>query len=505
MKRGAVGLNKKRELGQVLTPKGVADFMAGFFYDQWQSVNLLDAGAGTGALTAALIRRLCLCREKPERIQVTAYEIDATLIPKLMETMNLCERTCVENGIFFTSEIRKKDFVLDAVRIIRGNGTTKGERHFNAAIVNPPYRKIRSESKTRLLLRSIDIETSNLYTAFLSLIIRLIDTHGELVAITPRSFCNGPYFKAFRADFLRTMSLKRIHVYESRSAAFRESEVLQENIIFHAVKGEKKPRRVVISSSLGKPDAPVSFHEVAFDDVVAPSDLDQFIHLVLDDVNVKAKMLMKQLSKSLIELGVSVSTGRIVDFRAESYLKQTPASNTVPLIYPCHFSKGYIRWPKSHSHSRKPNAIILDEATRRLLVPKGNYVLVKRFSAKEERRRVVACVYDPRRIDAPFVGFENHLNYFHSKGAGLSIKIAKGLASFLNSTIVDTYFRQFSGHTQVNATDLRSLKYPDRETLERIGAVIDRVGWDQASIDKLIEMEVFGGQVGRELTSKQTA
>jgi adenine-specific DNA-methyltransferase len=40
------------------------------------------------------------------------------------------------------------------------------------------------------------------------------------------------------------------------------------------------------------------------------------------------------------------------------------------------------------------------------------------------------------------------------------------LAAFLNSTVLDVYFRQFNGHTQVNATDLRNLRYPSRSQLE---------------------------------------
>jgi adenine-specific DNA-methyltransferase len=499
----AVATDKRRELGQVLTPKGVADFMATFFYDKWQSVELLDAGAGTGALTKALVRRLCLSQDRPERIRVTAYEIDACLIPQLKETLAACERTCMGAGVSFTAEVRRKDFVMDAVRLIRGNGTAAGMVRFNAAIVNPPYRKIRSDSKTRLRLRSIGIETSNLYTAFLSLIIKLLNKDGELVAITPRSFCNGPYFKAFRMDFLESMALQRIHVYESRAAAFKESEVLQENIIFHAMKNHTKPDSVIISSSSGAPGAAVSMHKVAYVDVVVPTDPEHFIHLVLDELHVKAKLLMNQLKTSLAELGLSVSTGRVVDFRAEPFLRQTPGSDTVPLIYPCHFNAGYIRWPKSDC--RKPNAIVDSLETWRLLVPAGNYVLVKRFSAKEERRRIVACIYDTHRINARVVGFENHLNYFHTQGKGLPKKLAKGLAAFLNSTIVDTYFRQFSGHTQVNATDLRSLKYPTIGALERIGALTDRTGWEQDNIDRLVETEVFGGQSKHKHASKQTA
>ena len=105
-------------------------------------------------------------------------------------------------------------------------------------------------------------------------------------------------------------------------------------------------------------------------------------------------------------------------------------------------------------------------------MPAGTYVLVERFTSKEERRRVVASIYNPERIRAPLIGSENHLNYFHLKGHGIPINLAKGLAAFLNSTILDGYFRQFSGHTQVNATDLRALKYPSKESLETLGRKI---------------------------------
>ena len=65
----------------------------------------------------------------------------------------------------------------------------------------------------------------------------------------------------------------------------------------------------------------------------------------------------------------------------------------MPLIYPAHFSNGAVRWPLGEG--RKPEAILLSPATQDLMLPSGYYVLVKRFSAKEEPRRVVAALFDP--------------------------------------------------------------------------------------------------------------
>jgi adenine-specific DNA-methyltransferase len=116
---------------------------------------------------------------------------------------------------------------------------------------------------------------------------------------------------------------------------------------------------------------------------------------------------------------------------------------------------------------------------------------VKRFTAKEERRRLTACVYDPSRISAHFLGFENHLNYFHHQGHGLELNLAIGLAAYLNSTIADRYFRRFSGHTQVNATDLRRLYYPSSTMLEKLGGKLNDPGLPQDELDAMIEKDIF--------------
>ena len=463
--------------------------MASLFHGSWRELHLLDAGAGTGALSAALVKRLCAEEKMPKKISVTAYEVDLALIDRLQRTYELCKEACAQAGIEFSFQILNEDFIKAAVLLVRGDFFVPPQAGYNAVIVNPPYRKINSDSETRRLLRSAGIETTNLYSGFLALLIKLLSNDGELVAITPRSFCNGPYFKPFRKLFLDTMSLRRVHVFESRSAAFQEDEVLQENIIIHAVKSERRPNWVTISTSSGKPNGEIIERVCPYSEIISPRDPDQFIHLMTDSLQDSMRRRISSFSDSLEKIGLTVSTGRVVDFRAKEFLVDEPEHGTAPLVYSCHFNGGFIDWPKTKS--RKPNAIQINEQTQELLVPSAVYVLVKRFSTKEEKRRVVACIYDPNRIPAQFVGFENHLNYFHANGAGMTMDMAKGLAAFLNSTLVDVYFRQFSGHTQVNAADLRSLNYPTRLQLEALGQKIGNHFPEQDELDELILKELF--------------
>ncbi|MEI8138635.1 MAG: Eco57I restriction-modification methylase domain-containing protein [bacterium] len=475
---------RQQELGQFLTATPIADFMALMFGQLPSVVRLLDAGAGAGALTHAFISRLCGRNDDVRAVEATVYELDPRILDSLSETMLDCQQLCSKAGIQFSFTIHPTDFIQEMSTRLSGDMFGRPPPVFDVAIANPPYRKISADSVERRALRSVGVETSNLYTGFIALIQRLLVSGGQLVGITPRSFCNGPYFRPFREDFLSHLDLRRLHIFESRKAAFRTDSVLQENIIFYAVKGVGQSREVVVSSSSGEPGDAINETIFPFGEIVHPHDAEKFIHIPSATCHATAKKTMDGLGSSLASLGVTVSTGRVVDFRLKESLRKEPERGTVPLVYPCHFNGGTIHWPKLEA--RKPNAILDNDETHPWLVPSGIYLLTKRFTSKEERRRLVACMFDPDQVNAKWLGFENHLNYLHANGHGLERALAIGLFAFLNSTVVDHYFRRFSGHTQVNATDLRTLAYPDRDTLQAMGREINTLNLSQEEIDQLV-------------------
>ncbi|MBI3393276.1 MAG: Eco57I restriction-modification methylase domain-containing protein [Nitrospirae bacterium] len=479
-------------MGQYLTPASVAAFMAGMIQCRKRVIRVLDPGAGVGSLSAALVAAMCRGPRRPDAIALTAYEIDPTLIGHLRATLDLCRAASEDAGIRFEGRIVAEDFLEVGARTVARDLFAAGEdERFECAILNPPYRKIRTESREREILRAIGVETSNLYAGFLAVTARFLASGGEMVAITPRSFCNGPYFEPFRRFFLECMRFCRVHVFDARDRAFADAEVLQENVVFRAEKTTDPGSYVVVSSSLDPDESTAHIRTIEHDDLVRPNDPHAFIHIVPDGDGDPVRHRMVSLDASLADLGLTVSTGRVVDFRAKDLLREHPGRNTVPLIYPCHLQRGFVKWP--NGHTRKPNALVLTSGADDLLVPAGHYVLVKRFSAKEEPRRIVAAVYDPADVPADRVAFENHLNYYHIRGSGLPATVAKGLAAFLNSTLVDSFFRQFSGHTQVNATDLRSFRYPSWNRLSALGRRIGRSFPAQEELDRLTEEVVFRG------------
>jgi adenine-specific DNA-methyltransferase len=399
-----IDARKKSELGQFFTPMPAARLMASMGKGKAEVVRILDAGAGVGSLFTAVVAHLCRKRRRPKAIRVTAYELDADLSFPLEQAVAVCSEECSCVGIDFSAEVILADFLeVTGDALEAGLFASESVERFDLAILNPPYSKIHTDSKARKTLRRMGVETSNIYTGFLAAAAKYLRLGGELIAITPRSFCNGTYFRAFRKWFLSEMRLRQIHSFHSREEAFREDEVLQETVIFRAVKGEARGR-VVVTSSTG-PDEPATSRVVDYAQVVRPDDPQVFIRIPTDELSDQIVERMAACQTTLAELGLTASTGRVVDFRARQYLRQDPGEGTVPLIYPAHFERGHIAWPKEGG--RKPNAILDAEGTQSLLVPNESYVLVRRFSAKEERRRVVAAVYDHQRFNCRVVGLEN--------------------------------------------------------------------------------------------------
>lgn len=474
-------LERKSELGQFFTPSNISKFMAELFdIDRMKNPRLLDAGAGIGTLTSAFLDRL-----QDERLSnraiVNAVEVDDSLLPFLSKNMErFIERMSLDLNII------NNDFIEWAVGLLHDEGALFGGKckRYTHAILNPPYKKIRSNSRHRKILSSVGIETVNLYSAFLGLVIELMEVKGQIVAIIPRSFCNGPYFKPFRQLLLEKTSIKHIHLFDSRDKAFKDDEVLQENVIVLLERGVLQGD-VMISTS--KDDSFIDYSEniYTFDMIVNPKDIEKFIHI---PTSKEESFLEKypNVCYSLRDIDIEVSTGPVVDFRVKEYLREMPEKGAVPLLYPHHFVNTVLDYPKE---SKKPNAIVRAEKVEKWLYPSGYYTVVKRFSSKEEKRRIVAAVLNPNQLNYPVIGFENHFNVFHFQKGGIDPDVAYGLYAYLNSTAVDKYFRVFNGHTQVNATDLRNMKYPSRQKLQEFGrwVMTNSAGIGQEEIDIKLE------------------
>lgn len=462
------GSETKSRLGQFLTPYSTARFMASLFdIGDGRECRLLDPGAGIGSLSAAFLERL---HPETDNVSVTACEIDSRLHDDLSRTLSNHK-----------TEIVAEDFLEAAVNWLQ----FEPARRFTHAILNPPYKKIASASKARRLIRNVGIETVNLYTAFVALCLLLLEDGGQLVAIIPRSFCNGPYYKPFRKLILSESAITHIHLFGSRTSAFKDDKVLQENVIIKLVRNAPQGA-VTISTSTDDSFADYESRTHSFDQIVRRNDGELFINIPTTEVQNHLETL-PGVCCSLKDLGLSVSTDPVVDFRVKDHLRQQAEPGTVPLLYPAHCEMNGCVWPKPDG--KKPNALFIDEHTRKALFPLGYYCVVKRFSSKEERRRVSASVIVPESFgNAEALAFENHLNVFHKSKSGLPRELAFGLSVYLNTSFVDNFFRRFNGHTQVNATDLRQLRYPSREMLVRIGQCsIQQQDLTQAGMDDLIQ------------------
>ncbi len=454
--------DKKSQLGQFFTPESIARFMADMFVqDKNTHCRLLDAGAGIGSLSTAFLEKWSSGNFGFEHVQLDAFEVDNSLIPDLTRVL---ETYCEHPD--FKLVVRNTDFIYAASDHLSGSLFAEKLPRYTHAILNPPYKKIRSKSAHRAALRQAGIETVNLYSAFVALSLLLLETGGQLIAIIPRSFCNGLYYRPFRNFILRHAAIRQIHLFNSRNKAFKDDNVLQENIIIRMERGRRQGP-VIISTSTDDNFDDLSFHEYPFNRIVFLEDQEKFIH-VPTSPEINTPEFYPSIRNSLSDLNINVSTGPVVDFRVKKHLCEMPEENTVPLLYPIHFIDNGCQWPKHGI--KKPNAIKRNHYTEKWLYPNGFYCVVRRFSSKEEKRRIVASIVDPLQFpDAPVIGFENHLNVFHNGKKGLPKALAFGIALFLNSTAVDQYFRSFNGHTQVNATDLKQIRYPNRNTLMTIG------------------------------------
>lgn len=308
----------------------------------------------------------------------------------------------------------------------------------------------------------------NLYFLFASMSLFNLRDAGEMVYIIPRSWTSGAYFKKFRQKFLSIGSLEHIHLFLSRDKVFEKESVLQETIIIKVKKTVDKSDTVTISTSQSNRDfANKTVFEAPYTTVVNGEEC--YVYLVTNKDEADTLKMLNKFGETLPSIGLRMKTGLTVDFRNRDALRDSAEENAVPLFYAQHIQDGKVVFPVGKEHEY----IVTEQSGLRQ--QNTNYLFVKRFTAKEERRRLQCGVYLARKHpEYAEISTQNKINFICGL-RDLSECVVYGLYVLFNSTFYDCYYRILNGSTQVNSTEINAMPVPSMRIIEAMGKELIRI------------------------------
>lgn len=453
---------ERKKYGQFFTSMETAQYMASLFVipEGQESISILDAGAGSGILSCAIVERL----EKEENIkgiELTCYETDKNVLPLLKENLSFLQKqSCKKVNIKIVTDNYITSQYLDFNYMIGGN---PNPMKYDYVIGNPPYMKIPKDAPEAAAMPEVCYGAPNMYFIFASMGLFNLKDNGEMVYIIPRSWTSGAYFKRFRQYFLTEGKLEHIHLFVSRDKVFDKEDVLQETIIIKVRKTHVNPVQIKITSSKTNKD----FNELT--SLTVPYNLvvsgeNYYVYLVTDNEEVEVLRRLHKFNQTLPDIGVKMKTGLTVDFRNRDVLRDEAEKGAIPLFYAQHIKQGRIQFPIQKEHEY----VVTDQ--RGLMQDNKNYLFVKRFTAKEEPRRLQCGIYLAKNYPQyTKISTQNKINFIDGLSGEMSEGLVYGLYVLFNSTLYDEYYRILNGSTQVNSTEINSMPVPDRESIQKMG------------------------------------
>ncbi len=459
--------SQRKKYGQFFTSKETAVFMAGLFAipEGRTSLSILDPGAGSGILSTAILERL-ETYAKIETIELTCYENDPNIVDLLQSNL---EWVCSHATKNISYNIVTDNYILSQMLEYNGMlGANPDAKKFDMVIGNPPYMKIAKDAPEAIAMPDVCYGAPNLYFLFATMSMFNLKEDGEMVYIIPRSWTSGAYFKQFRRRFFGEGTLEHIHLFVSRDKVFEKESVLQETIIIKVKKTQSKPNTITITTTQSNADfSNQTIFEAPYSTVINGDEF--YVYLVTNTEEVQTLNKLNKWKNTLPDIGLKMKTGLTVDFRNREALRNSAEDDAVPLFYAQHIQDGRVMFPTGKEHEY----IVTEQ--RGLLQKNTNYLFVKRFTTKEEHRRLQCGVYLARKHpEYTEISTQNKINFI-SGFQGLSECVVYGLYVLFNSTLYDSYYRILNGSTQVNSTEVNSMPVPPINTIEAMGKELIRI------------------------------
>jgi len=477
---------ERKAFGQFFTSQETARFMAELFdIPQVEVLQVLDPGAGSGILSAALLERIDHEDGIIKEVILTCYETNTDVLPLLEANSALLQQLSVKK--LTVNIIRENYIVSQGADFSESLMAAANPPKYDLVISNPPYFKLSKDAPEARAMQTVCYGAPNIYFLFAAMSLFNLRDEGEMVFIIPRSWTSGAYFARFRNYFLEDGKLTDIHIFASRNSVFDKEDVLQETMILKLRRTNETPSFVNITSSADSRFSELSELLVPYDLVVSGSE--QFVYLPTSQEEMDVLSKVHSFGQPMPAIGLKMKTGLTVDFRNRELLRSDSGEHTVPLFYAQHLKDGRVVFPIG-----KENEYISDEVPG-VIQRNRNYLFVKRFTSKEERRRLQCAVYLASHYpDYHVISTQNKINFIDTLDRSeMSEELAYGLYAVLNSTLYDMYYRILNGSTQVNATEMNMIPVPDRSRMERLGrSVINARDYSTDYCDSILEEVVYG-------------
>ncbi len=455
-------------LGRLFTKKDTARLMASMLKLNpiKTAYTILDPGAGTGILSAAIIERIC--NECPEckQIFITCYETDELYIPMLKDNLERIRKKCRHDyDVRLYITVYEENYLTESKNHYTVTFFDSIEDKFDLIICNPPselYAKDSDEAENTGDVTQYKISAQWL---FAKMSLRHMEEGGQAVIILPTTIASASMLRGLREEINKTAAIDRIHLFVGKQKNKSRAVPLKKNLILALGKHEK-PANITITTSTdsGSFENIVTLPALSYDFVV--NEADGTLTLPKNVEDTKIVKYISGFPETLSSLGLKMSTGLILDSRCEGLLFSEPIKGSVPLIRPASIGGGMITFPMP---IKKQYIAAVDQ---KLIQRNKNMVIIKRVPAKGDERFLNSAIYMAAQLPAfRYISTHNKINYIDTKDKNLEMpaRLAYGLFALLNSTIYDRYISIVSKSKQINSKEMRSLPLPPRNIIENIG------------------------------------
>lgn len=448
-------------LGRFFTKKETAALMASFpVLPEKEEVRLLDPGAGTGILAAAMAERLA--KSGTVRvIRLECFETDPLFLPMLRDNLERIRRKCRHDyKVKIFPVVREEDYVT-APR-------AGGEGGYDLVIMNPPRRLLPPGTPEWNVYADVCSGETDLCYLFLCAALSDLAPDGQAVALLPVVFSSGAYLQKLRHYCFALATPVRAHLFLRSTQSERLLDDARKNMILLFRAGTERPESMQISTAYAEDGTVHTMVRADYDSVLRERDASLLLLKSAEEGRIVE--IMAHFPETLSSLHLRMKTGLTLESRYPDLLCDEPEPDTVPLIHPNHIQLGRIEFPRPGIRNR-----YLRKSVPSLLQKNKNMLFIKRVPAKSDKKPLLCGVYLASQLPhCHYISTHNKLNYIDYDpkwgDAEMDCNFLFGLYVVFNSSLYGKYYQVYSKSKQINATEFADLPLPSAPALRNMGA-----------------------------------